>query len=119
MAELTSVVLAGGGTAGHVNPLLAVADELGPENPFENAFQLRATRLTTEKQARAHLSLETMRTWKIVNENVKNAVGENNRPSHENIPPGLRMAPIHTPDLNPAMAAIAHIVITIDSKRTV
>lgn len=33
MAELTSVVLAGGGTAGHVNPLLAVADELRRRHP--------------------------------------------------------------------------------------
>ena len=33
MAELTSVVLAGGGTAGHVNPLLAVADELRRRDP--------------------------------------------------------------------------------------
>ncbi len=32
-APVTSVVLAGGGTAGHVNPLLAVADELRARNP--------------------------------------------------------------------------------------
>jgi len=30
---LRSVVLAGGGTAGHVNPLLAVADELRRRHP--------------------------------------------------------------------------------------
>ena len=36
----------------------------------------KATPLKTEKQARGHLNLETARTWKIVNPNVQNAVGE-------------------------------------------
>src|SRR5262249_6486926 len=34
------------------------------------------TLLKTEKQARAQLNLETARTWKIVNPNVANALGE-------------------------------------------
>ena len=42
-------------------------DPLGEQNPFENAFRARPTTLETEKQARAHLNLETARTWKIVN----------------------------------------------------
>jgi undecaprenyldiphospho-muramoylpentapeptide beta-N-acetylglucosaminyltransferase len=33
MAEVKSIVLAGGGTAGHVNPLLAVADGIRRRNP--------------------------------------------------------------------------------------
>ncbi len=33
MTTIGSVVLAGGGTAGHVNPLLAVADELRAREP--------------------------------------------------------------------------------------
>jgi primary-amine oxidase len=53
-----------------------VADEPGQANPFNNAFQIKATRLEREKQARANLCVETARTWKIVNEHVKNAVGE-------------------------------------------
>ena len=53
-----------------------VAEELGPDNPFENAFFARATKLKTEQQARANLNLETCRTWRIVNPQSLNAVGE-------------------------------------------
>jgi primary-amine oxidase len=64
------------GQANTVYQVDVVPDEPGPANPYENAFQARATRLLTEKEARANLSLETARSWKIANENVKNAVGE-------------------------------------------
>src|SRR5262245_26847836 len=53
-----------------------VPDPPGPSNPFENAFSAKATLLDTEKQAQASLNLETARSWKIVNPNVKNAVGD-------------------------------------------
>ena len=53
-----------------------VPDPLGPNNPFENAFSAKATLLETEKQAQASLNLETARSWKIVNPNVKSVVGE-------------------------------------------
>jgi primary-amine oxidase len=45
-------------------------------NPFGNAFYAQPTNLSTEQQALAHLNLQTSRSWKIVNPNVKNAVGE-------------------------------------------
>jgi primary-amine oxidase len=64
------------GTTNSVYQVDVVPDEPGPQNPFENAFRARATLLETEKQARAHLNLERARTWKIVNPQVKNAVGE-------------------------------------------
>jgi primary-amine oxidase len=64
------------GAANSVYQIDVVPDELGPKNPFENAFQAKAKLLESEKQARASLNLETARTWKIVNPNVKNAVGE-------------------------------------------
>lgn len=64
------------GPANTVYQLDVVPDEPGPANPYENAFQAKATRLTTEKQARANLNLETARSWKIVNESMKNAVGD-------------------------------------------
>ncbi|CAF1507104.1 unnamed protein product [Didymodactylos carnosus] len=53
-----------------------VPDEIGPQNPYHNAFQVKKTRLETEKQAQANLNLETSRTWKIVNENVLNGLDE-------------------------------------------
>ncbi len=64
------------GTANSVYQIDVVPDKLGPENPFENAFTAQPRRLETEKDARASLNLESARTWKIVNPNVKNAVGE-------------------------------------------
>jgi primary-amine oxidase len=64
------------GTENCVQQIDAVADELGDENPFENAFRARSTTLRTEKQAMANLCLETGRSWKIVNPSVKNAVGQ-------------------------------------------
>ncbi|HEX3147344.1 MAG TPA: primary-amine oxidase [Gemmataceae bacterium] len=51
-------------------------DEPGPANPHANAFSARAKLLETEKSARAHLNLQTARTWKIINPHVKNVVGE-------------------------------------------
>src|SRR5205085_1180442 len=53
-----------------------VADEPGPANPHGNGFSARATTLKSEKQARDHIKVETARTWRVVNPNVLNAVGE-------------------------------------------
>ena len=64
------------GTANTVQQMDVGADPLDANNPFENAFRVKATALETEKQARAHLNLETARAWKIVNPHVTNAVGE-------------------------------------------
>lgn len=50
MAELVSVLLAGGGSAGHVNPLLAVADELRRRHP-----RIRVTVLGTAQGLEADL----------------------------------------------------------------
>jgi primary-amine oxidase len=64
------------GTANSVYQVDVLPDEPGEKNPFANAFSARATLLESEKQARAHLKLETARTWRVVNPNVRNAVGE-------------------------------------------
>jgi len=42
-APISSIVLAGGGTAGHVNPLLAVADEVRRRNPNAKVLVLGTT----------------------------------------------------------------------------
>jgi primary-amine oxidase len=72
------------GVANSAYQVDVVPDEPGPSNPFANAFTARATLLETEKQARAHLKLETARTWRIINPSVQNAVGE---------PVGYRLVP--------------------------
>ncbi|MDA0659876.1 MAG: primary-amine oxidase [Planctomycetota bacterium] len=53
-----------------------VADPPGPQNPYENAFAAVPQLLKTELSAGAHLNLETARSWKFVNPNRCNAVGE-------------------------------------------
>ena len=63
------------GIANTVQQIDVVGDKLDEHNSFENAFYAQPTDLVTEQQARAHLNLETARTWKIVNPSVRNAVG--------------------------------------------
>jgi primary-amine oxidase len=72
------------GTANTVQQLDAVAEPEGPSNTYGNAFVAQATPLKSEKQARAHLKLETGRTWKIINPSRKNHVG---------VPVGYRFLP--------------------------
>jgi primary-amine oxidase len=64
------------GVANTVQQVDVLADEASDANPYENAFRARATNLRTEKQARAHLNLESARSWKIINPSVRNLVGE-------------------------------------------
>jgi primary-amine oxidase len=64
------------GTANSAYQIDVEADPAGPKNPFHNAFSAQARLLKSEQPARAHLNLETARTWKFVNPRVLNAVGE-------------------------------------------
>ena len=64
------------GTANSVHQIDVVPTNPGRHNPSRTPSTAQATLLKTEKQARANLNLETARTWKIVNPNVMNAVGE-------------------------------------------
>jgi primary-amine oxidase len=64
------------GVANSVYQMDVVADPLGPNNPFENAFSAKAKLLEREADAKASLNIESARSWKIVAPGVKNAVGE-------------------------------------------
>ena len=64
------------GVANTVQQVDVVPDPVDENNPFENAFVAKATPLLNEKQSLANLNLETARSWKIVNPEVLNAVGE-------------------------------------------
>ena len=64
------------GVANSIYQVDVVPDMIDDRNPFSNAFYAQPTLLKTEKEARGHLNLETARTWKIVNPNVKSGVGE-------------------------------------------
>jgi primary-amine oxidase len=82
------------GTENTAQRLDVVADPVDESNSFENAFHVQVTELATEKQALAHLKLETARTWKIVNPAVKNAVGE---PVGYRFMPGDNSFPLASP----------------------
>jgi primary-amine oxidase len=83
------------GPSNSVQQVDVVADELGEANPFENAFQAKVTTLKSEKQARAQLNLQSARTWKIVNPEIRNAVGE---PVGYKFVPGDNSFPLASPN---------------------
>ena len=64
------------GVANTVHQVDVRGENPGPANPHGNAFFAEATPLTREKQARGNLSVETARTWRVVNPNVLNRMGE-------------------------------------------
>ncbi len=59
-----------------VQQIDVVASPLDENNPEGNAFHVRKTILKHEKQACAKLNVETGRSWKIVNSNARNAMGD-------------------------------------------
>ena len=83
------------GAANTVQQVDVVAAPRGGDNPYKNAFYAQATTLETEKQARAHLRLESARTWRIVNPHVKNSVGE---PVGYKFLPGDNSFPLAAPE---------------------
>lgn len=82
------------GVANTIQRVDVEADPEGDANPFHNAFQAKATALTSEKQARGHLKLETARTWRVINPAVTNAVGE---PVAYKFMPGDNSFPLASP----------------------
>ncbi|HEY3686130.1 MAG TPA: primary-amine oxidase [Streptosporangiaceae bacterium] len=64
------------GTANSVYEVDAVPVPAGPENPYGNAFDQRATLLETESAAQRMAAPEHGRYWKIVNPSSRNACGD-------------------------------------------
>jgi len=77
-----------------VQQIDVVADGPGPDNPFSNAFRAQVTELKTEKQARANLNPNTMRTWKVINPASRNRAGE---PVGYKLFPGDNSLPLASP----------------------
>ncbi|MBB5323248.1 primary-amine oxidase [Anoxybacillus tepidamans] len=61
-----------------------VPEKRGPHNPFNNAFYIETTTFKTEQEAQRIMNLASQRTWKIINPNSLNAVGQ---------PVGYKIAP--------------------------
>ncbi|MEM1506059.1 primary-amine oxidase [Domibacillus sp. 8LH] len=53
-----------------------VAEERGEHNPFNNGWYPVSKTFKTEKEAVRKMNLETVRTWKIINPESKNFVGQ-------------------------------------------
>ncbi len=48
----------------------------GPDNPWLNAFRPKSTRLESEQVAQREIDPSVSRTWRIVNPNVRNGLGQ-------------------------------------------
>ena len=62
----------------------------GPENPYANTIEVTATPLETEQQAQRIVDPTRSRTWKIVNPEMKNGLGQ---------PVAYKLVPGSTPTL--------------------
>lgn len=62
-----------------------VAEPMGPENPYGNAYYVKATEL--EKECGRTRNPETERFWKFINPNKKNPIGQ---------PTGYKLAPTNS-----------------------
>lgn len=64
------------GTANSVYEVEAEVVPPGPDNPWRNAFRPRVTRLDTELGAQRDMDAATSRSWRVVNEEVRNRLGQ-------------------------------------------
>jgi primary-amine oxidase len=78
------------GTDNEVYEVDVVADPAGDDNPMGNAFRPHATRLDNERDAKRVVDPTRSRTWKIVNPNVRNSLGQ---------PVAYKLVPGSTPTL--------------------
>ena len=78
------------GAVNEVYEVDVVPDEVGDDNAFSAAFRPVATRLSSERSAVRCVDPARSRTWKIVNPNVRNALGQ---------PVAYKLLPGSTPTL--------------------
>jgi primary-amine oxidase len=64
------------GTANRVYEVEAHCLPPGPDNPWSNAFHAKSTLLERETQAVRDLNAATSRSWRIVNDSVRNGLGQ-------------------------------------------
>jgi primary-amine oxidase len=64
------------GPRNEVHEVQAERVPAGPENPWGNAFRQRTTLLARESEARRDTDAASSRAWKIVNPEVRNALGQ-------------------------------------------
>ena len=72
------------GPANAVREVNFETEPMGPANPMGNACRSVETPLASEQAARRNMSLDTARSWKIINTEKENALGQ---------PVGYRLAP--------------------------
>jgi primary-amine oxidase len=71
-----------------------VADPMGPDNPYGNAFYPVRTTFETELEAQRRINLESARTWLIESSQTENALG--GRPAYK-LAPGDNCLPFAQP----------------------
>jgi primary-amine oxidase len=64
------------GPVNEVHEIEAERVPAGPDNPWRNAFRAKNTRLDSELSARRETDSATSRSWRIVNPEARNALGQ-------------------------------------------
>lgn len=83
------------GQANRVVEMNSASEAAGPRNPYGGAFRMQETPLTTEAQAKRHLSLENSRKWIVTNPRALNALGH---PTGFALLPGENALPYALPE---------------------
>lgn len=79
------------GEKNSVMEINSVANEPGRDNPNNNAFHPVTTIFEKEMEARRNMNLQTVRRWRVINENSKNFVG---KPVGYTLEPGENCSPL-------------------------
>ena len=83
------------GERNSVYEVQSVADDPGPANPYGNAFHAEERLLRTELEARRSIDPLQARSWRVVNADVRNGLGQ---PVAYDLMPGDNVAVLAAPD---------------------